>query len=95
MIRAFFVEFIFPLLLLLFLRSILRNVLQAFRGKTPARSESPYSPRQTTPVPAGGELKKDPVCGTYVSTAACLTRNVGGQVMYFCSAECRDKFKVA
>lgn len=95
MIRAFFVEFIFPLLLLLFLRSILRNVLQAFRGKTPSRSESPYSSRPAAPVPAGGELKKDPVCGTYVSTSVCLTRNVGGQMMYFCSKECRDKFKVA
>ena len=95
MIRAFFVEFIFPLLLLLFLRSILRNLLQGFRGRTPSRPQSQASSRQTAPVPAGGELKKDPVCGTYVSTSSCLTRNVGGQMMYFCSAECRDKFKVA
>ena len=51
--------------------------------------------RQTPEVSVGGELKKDPVCGTYVSTSASVTRTVGGQVMHFCSKECRDKYKVA
>jgi YHS domain-containing protein len=53
--------------------------------------------RQAAPPPAptvvaGGELKKDPVCGTYVSTSLGFTRTVKGEVMYFCSKECRDKF---
>jgi len=39
------------------------------------------------------ELKKDPVCGTYVSTAASVSRKVAGELVYFCSAECRDKYK--
>jgi YHS domain-containing protein len=42
-------------------------------------------------VPIRGELKRDPVCGTYVSTATALTRTVGGETHYFCSQECRSK----
>jgi len=95
MIRAFFVEFIFPLLLFLFLRSVVRNLFQSFRGKPTFQPGPGPAVRQAPSVPAGGELKKDPVCGTYVSTNASVTRTVGGQVMYFCSPECRDKYKVA
>ena len=92
MIRAFFVEFLFPLLLFLLLRSVLRSVLQGFRG-APQRAQR--FERSAPPVSAGGELKKDPVCGTYVSTSASITRTVGGQVVHFCSKECRDKYLVA
>ena len=44
-------------------------------------------------VPAGGELKKDPVCGTFISTTTSIQKRVGGEVYYFCSTECRDKFR--
>ena len=91
MIRAFFVEFLFPLLLFILVRSLLRNFLEGFRG----RSAATPSRRQSAPVSSGGELKKDPVCGTYVSTAVSLTRNVGGHVVQFCSKECRDKYHAA
>jgi YHS domain-containing protein len=39
-----------------------------------------------------GELKKDPVCGTFISTATAF-EILAGQTYYFCSTECRDKFK--
>ena len=48
--------------------------------------------RPAESIQSGGELKKDPVCGTYVSAAASLTRNVNGQVFHFCSKECRDRY---
>ena len=89
MIRAFFVEFVFPILLLLFVRSLLGNFITRFRNPpAPRRPAVPV-------VQAGGELKKDPVCGTYVSTAASLTRTVDGQVVYFCSKACRDQYAKA
>lgn len=91
MIRAFFVEFLFPLLLFILARSLLRNFLEGFRGRPAART----SGRQSPTVSSGGELRKDPVCGTYVSTAVSLTRNVDGHVVHFCSKECRDKYRVA
>jgi YHS domain-containing protein len=42
----------------------------------------------------GGELRQDPVCGTYVSTQSALTKTIGGETHYFCSAGCRDRFSV-
>jgi YHS domain-containing protein len=44
-------------------------------------------------VPSGGELKKDPVCGTFISPATAVQKKMGGAVYYFCSVECRDKFR--
>jgi YHS domain-containing protein len=90
--KFLFVEVIIPLLILLFLRSILSNLFASFRSK-PA---SPDRFRQPPPtVSVGGELKKDPVCGTYVSTVGSVTRKVDGQLVYFCSTECRDKYRAA
>jgi len=49
-------------------------------------------PRQAGKTGMGGELMKDPVCGTYVSPAAALTKSAGGHTHYFCSEACRDRF---
>jgi len=86
------VEIIFPLLVLLFLRSILRNLFASFRSASVPQGR----PRQTPPpVPMGGDLKKDPVCGTYVSTVGSVSQKVNGQLVYFCSTDCRDKYRAA
>ncbi|MEO8127445.1 MAG: hypothetical protein ABJF23_01265 [Bryobacteraceae bacterium] len=53
---------------------------------------SPDQPQGRPTVPEGGELKKDPVCGTFVSTATSVKKSVSGSVVHFCSTECRDKF---
>jgi YHS domain-containing protein len=90
MIRFFFFRLVLPLLILLFVRSLLRTIFAGIRSAA-VQSRPPAAP----PVPAGGELKKDPVCGTYVSTAASLSQKVEGELVYFCSKECRDKYKVA
>jgi len=52
--------------------------------------ESPH--RASGKAGFGGELKKDPVCGTYVSSAGAVTKSVGGHLHYFCSEACRDRF---
>jgi YHS domain-containing protein len=83
MIRGFFVDFILPLLLFLIVRSILGNLFKRGRGVT-VKSGAAASPSM--------ELKKDPVCGTYVSPATGVSRSVQGHLIYFCSKECRDKF---
>lgn len=40
-----------------------------------------------------GELKQDPVCGTFVLTSSSIKRTVDGEVIHFCSTACRDKYK--
>jgi YHS domain-containing protein len=91
MLRTLFVEFVLPLLVFLFLRSFLKNLFGSLRSASPPRQQAPREPT----VISGGELKKDPVCGTYVSAALAVTRTVNGELVHFCSKECRDKYRVA
>jgi YHS domain-containing protein len=91
MFRYFILEILVPILIFTLLRSILRSLFQS--AKTVTRTAPP--PSSQPPVFAGGELKKDPVCGTYVSTSVSVTRTVDGQLLHFCSTACRDKYRAA
>jgi len=93
MLRYLIIEIILPLLLFLLLRSFLKGLFQNRRDV--ARRDSQPAPNAPSPVFAGGDLKKDPVCGTYVSTSASVTRTVNGELLHFCSKECRDKYRAA
>jgi hypothetical protein len=76
-------------IILTLLRSIIEAVGKAFSSESPSPSTASAGP------PRGQEaqsLKKDPVCGTFVSTATSIQKTKGGETYYFCSAECRDKF---
>lgn len=90
MFRYLFLEIVLPLLVFLFLRSLFGK----FFGSGRAVSRRDAAPPPPTVI-AGGELKKDPVCGTYVSAALSVTRKVNGEMMHFCSSECRDKYRAA
>lgn len=77
---------------------LLISVIRAVAGillKGIASFMSPASappPNPNASVPTAGELRKDPICGTYVSTDTQLKKISAGETYYFCSAECRDKF---
>jgi YHS domain-containing protein len=45
------------------------------------------------PKQAGGALKRDPVCGTFVAPETSIKATIGGEVLHFCSAECRGKYQ--
>ena len=86
--KFLFLRILLPVLLFLVLRSVIRGLFASSPAAPAKRSPDP------PPVPsAGGELKKDPVCGTYVSAATSVRQKVGGEVVYFCSDECRAKFR--
>jgi YHS domain-containing protein len=89
MIRYLILRFLFPLLIFFLLRSVFRSL--AYNANRRASVAKP-GPRD---VPAIGELKKDPVCGTYVSAAASITRTVNGKTLHFCSEDCSRKYRVA
>jgi YHS domain-containing protein len=85
--RFLITEVLVPLLLIFFLRSFLQNLFSS-------RSRSSQSNQAQQPtVSSGGELKRDPVCGTYVSVLAGVREKVNGEVVYFCSEDCRGKYK--
>ena len=92
MLRYLIVDLLLPLLVFALLRSLFRSLFQTGRDVTRPPQQAPHAPPN---VVVGGELKKDPVCGTYVSTGASVTRTVNGQLLHFCSKECRDKYRVA
>ncbi len=76
-------------IVLTLLRSVVEAIGKAFAGG-PA---SPATPPSGAPRgQASQSLKKDPVCGTFVSAATALQKTKGGETYYFCSPECRDKF---
>ncbi len=68
-------------------------VAKAFSASVSTSSQTgPSRPRSASQ--AVGELRKDPVCGTFVSTATAIQKAARGEVHYFCSVDCRDKFAV-
>ena len=88
MIRA-----VLYLLLAVILISVLRSVIGVVGKVVSAFLETGGSGQAASnsgPRKAG-ELKRDPVCGTYVSTASSIKRNTEGQVVHFCSAACSEK----
>lgn len=75
-------------IILTLLRSVLEAVGKAFSSGASSPSPVSGSPRGQAPQ----SLKKDPVCGTFVSTETAMQKTKGGETYYFCSAECKDKF---
>jgi len=72
------------------IRSVITKVQRAFHS--PRNSPAMRASRGAQ-APAATMLQQDPVCGTYVAVDTSLKRVVGGRVVHFCSAECRDKFR--
>ena len=84
------------LLIAIFLISIVRAVVGVIL-KGFAELVSPPQQRRAargpaSEIPLSGELKRDPVCGTYTSTATSIKQTFGKETLYFCSAQCRDKY---
>jgi YHS domain-containing protein len=89
MIRWLLLRILGPLILILVVRSVIVAVMKAFsQAFTPAPTAAKEAPESQ----AGGELRKDPVCGTYVSPGVSVSKRVKGNLVYFCSPECRDKY---
>lgn len=42
--------------------------------------------------PRGAVMTKDPACGTYFLKSQGVSARVGGEVLYFCSEECKDRY---
>jgi YHS domain-containing protein len=85
------VLYIFVALLLIgILRSvigILGRAVSEYLGQAPAsRSRGPE-------LRNAGELKRDPVCGAYVSTATSVKQTIRGETVHFCSPECSAKYR--
>jgi YHS domain-containing protein len=71
------------------IRSIARFVYRAWTSMTPrAGATGPAQRSASSPT----MLRQDPVCGTYVAIDSSLKTIKNGEVIHFCSPECRDKY---
>ena len=78
------------LLIRIVLRMLFGNRVVTKRGTGGfARGGSGQAP-ETKP---GGELVRDPHCGTYVPKTRAIAVPAGRETMYFCSAVCRDAYR--
>jgi len=82
---------ILVLVAMVFVRHVIAMIARAFSSL--ANDTASSKPAQSQQV--NGELKRDPVCGTFVAVATSVKRTVDGQVVHFCSAACRDKYRAA
>jgi YHS domain-containing protein len=87
MIRTI-VYLLIAILLISLLRAVIGAIGRAFSGLLQPKDPPPSRSRPGT----SGELKKDPVCGTFVATATSVKETVHGEVVHFCSRKCRDKY---
>ena len=77
--------------LITFLRFVIGIIGRAFSDfASPPQQRPPTQSAHSTETV--GELKRDPVCGTYVAAGASVKKTVRGEVVHFCSEACRDKF---
>lgn len=84
------------------LRLLLLGVLIYVLYKWLWKGESPWPFRSKKKKPQSGstasppvieEMKRDPVCGTFVPVNQAVKERVGNTVYYFCSEECKEKFR--
>jgi YHS domain-containing protein len=92
MFRAIF-YLLLTVVVITVLKSIVGTVLKGVAEAMRAGSNAPGpASRPAAQVPLTGELKKDPVCGTYIAAATSIKEQVGRETYHFCSQECRDKY---
>ena len=83
MIRVLLIAIAVLLLARAFWR-VMDGILEAAGGRERAD-------RRVPPV----KLVRDPVCGTFVAPNSALSLTAGGATHYFCSEECRSRYRAA
>jgi YHS domain-containing protein len=88
------IRFVVYLFLTVLLISVIRSIAGILGKAISGASQAGPSGRRPAAEPRkAGELKRDPVCGIYISTATSVKRNVGGEVVHFCSVQCSEKYE--
>jgi YHS domain-containing protein len=70
---------------------ILGGILQGI-VQTGSQGAAPPHGRRSAPV-QGVHMVRDPVCGVFVVPDRALALTHGSGQVYFCSSECRDKYR--
>jgi YHS domain-containing protein len=83
-------RFLFLVVIVSWAVAILRRIVrQIVRGNTGSK---PYPYMDVPNNSVNQKLVRDPVCGMHLAPELAVPLKQGGEVLHFCSAECRDKF---
>ncbi len=86
-------EFLGPLIDILFVVLLVRQLIKAFSGGGQPRAQRrPQAPPAPAAERDGGKLVRDPQCGTYIQISRAIRVGSGDQATYFCSPMCRDAY---
>lgn len=80
------IRLLFVIIGIALLRYVIALITRAVSGQ-----REPRASVSREPVSAG-ELKKDPVCGTYIAASSSVKLSEKGETIHFCSTGCRDKY---
>ena len=88
-------EAVIAILVITVMRSVIGIVLKGVSDLFRPSATAPPGGAKTreAPRPIAEELKKDPVCGTFIVPSSAVRKTLGGDTYYFCSVQCRDKFR--
>jgi len=90
MVRAI-LYLVISIFLITFVRMVIGLIMRTMKDMMQA--QAPHTPHSTPPrAPVAGELRRDPVCGTFVPATSSYQKSLNGATYSFCSAECRDKY---
>jgi YHS domain-containing protein len=86
-------ELLVTIILIVAARSLLGGVMRGLSGSQSPRatSQNRSSASQENGPQLNGHLHRDPVCGTFVAETTRFQRQIGGQTIYYCSSDCREK----
>jgi len=82
------IRYVFWILVVSWSVSLLRRLVNSM-AVPPEKSHAPVD------VPSDAvtrKLVRDPVCGMHLAAGLAITERQGGEVLYFCSEQCREKF---
>jgi uncharacterized protein len=82
---------IFLFFLIVFAAWVAFLFLRIYSGFNRARMRNAAQARTRGQVQ--GEMVKDEICGTYIPREDALSESRGGEDRFFCSEECRRKFR--
>ena len=82
------VRFLFWLLVISWSMAILRRLV----GKMGHRGRPENSTMDVANDATSKKLVRDPICGMHIAEGLALTLRQGNELLYFCSADCRDQY---
>ena len=86
-------RFLFWVLVISWGIRLLRRVIARMFGSNAPASPVGYGARTAEGTGAiARRLVRDPVCGVHISEERALALRNEGEVVYFCSTDCRDKY---